>query len=107
MTSFFPCGRYVNITKPLEIEQEQEVFVLLPEGYKKEQEKFAFVGYISSGPKVDFSNFVNYEINLEKCVLVVEKRMIEKIEIGKEVEKYVILDQYIVGIVFSENLFPR
>jgi hypothetical protein len=92
-TAFIPFGRYILVSAPIEKIEKEKSGIILPPGYKKEEEKFAVVKYLACGPKADVS-FGGYYVDLENAYLVVEKRMIEKIDVS---ETYVVLDQYVVG----------
>lgn len=99
---FVPFGRYIYVSTPLELEEEKDSKVLIPDGCVNKQDKYAVVEYRSSGPGCDGRGVNNYLIDLEKSFLIVERRFLEKIDF-EDYEVYIIPEQYVVG-AFSEEL---
>jgi len=92
-TNFKPVNRHILIDlEPQEDKKEQ--LIVLPESYKKPEEKHTVVRCLSWADDVRF--FLNY-----KDELIIDRKMVEEITVGQETF-HVILDNYILGILKKE-----
>lgn len=96
--NFEPTNRHILIT-PKEQSEEQETnsLIVLPQDYKKPESPYLLgtVKRVSSDSKF-FSSLK------ENDCIVVERRMLQKIEVDKS-EFYLILDNYVLGRIKHEN----
>ena len=91
--NFKPVNRYILIDlEPQEDKKDQ--LIVLPESYKKPEEKHTVVRCLSWAEDVRF--FLNY-----KDELIIDRKMVEEITVGQETF-HVILDNYILGILKKE-----
>lgn len=90
---FKPVNRYIHIDLDPQ-EDKKEQLIVLPESYKKPEEKHTVVRCISWADDVRF--FLKY---LDK--LIIDRKMVEEITVGEETF-HVILDNYILGILQKE-----
>ena len=91
--NFKPVNRYILIDlEPQEDKKEQ--LIVLPESYKKPEEKHTVVRCLSWAEDVRF--FLNYGDEL-----IIDRKMVEEITVGQETF-HVILDNYILGILKKE-----
>jgi len=91
--NFKPVNRYILIDlEPQEDKKEQ--LIVLPESYKKPEEKHTVVRCLSWAEDVRF--FLNYEDEL-----IIDRKMVEEITVGQETF-HLILDNYILGILKKE-----
>jgi len=91
--NFKPVNRYVLIDLEPQ-EQETEQLIVLPESYKKPEEKYMIVHCLSWADDVRF--FLNHMDEL-----IIDRKMVEEITVGQETF-HVILDNYILGILNKE-----
>ena len=91
--TFKPVNRYVLIDLEAR-EQETEQLIVLPESYKKPEEKHTIVHSLSWADDVRFD--LNYMDEL-----IIDRKMVEEITVGQETF-HVILDNYILGILKKE-----
>ena len=92
-TNFKPVNRHILIDlEPQEDKKEQ--LIVLPESYKKPEEKHTVVRCLSWADDVRF--FLNY-----KDELIIDRKMVEEITVGQETF-HLILDNYILGIIKKE-----
>ena len=91
--NFKPVNRHILIDLEPE-EDKKEQLIVLPESYKKPEEKHTVVRCLSWADDVRF--FLNY-----KDELIIDRKMVEEITVGQETF-HVILDNYILGILKKE-----
>ena len=91
--TFKPVNRYILIDLERQ-EEKKEQLIVLPESYKKPEEKYMFVHSLSWADDVRF--FLNYMDEL-----IIDRKMVEEITVGEETF-HVILDNYVLGILKKE-----
>lgn len=91
--NFKPVNRYVLIGLEAR-KEEKEQLIVLPESYKKPEEKYVFASCLSWADDVRFD--LNYMDEL-----IIDRKMVEEITVGEETF-HVILDNYILGIFTKE-----
>ena len=93
MNNFKPVNRYIQIDLTAKNEKEESI-VLLPENFKKPEEKYVQCVYLSSADDVRF--FLKPEDEL-----IIDRKMVEEITVNDKVF-HVILDNYVLGVVQKE-----
>jgi len=91
---FAPVNRYIRIE--IEEESENESIVILPEDYKKKEEPYGIATVISA------SYDVRFVISRGDKILI-NKKMIEEINTKEFGTIYIILDNYVLGIIPKGN----
>ena len=90
---FKPVNRYILIDLERR-EENKEQLIVLPESYKKPEEKHTIAHSLSWADDVRFD--LNYMDEL-----IIDRKMVEEITVGQETF-HVILDNYILGILKKE-----
>ncbi len=93
MNNFKPVNRYIQIDLETRSEKEESI-VLLPENFKKPEEKYVQCVCLSSADDVRF--FLK-----PKDELIIDRKMVEEITVNHKVF-HVILDNYVLGVVQKE-----
>ena len=93
MNNFKPVNRYIQIDLETRSEKEESI-VLLPENFKKREEKYVQCVCLSSADDVRF--FLK-----PKDELIIDRKMVEEITVNHKVF-HVILDNYVLGVVQKE-----
>lgn len=93
MNNFKPVNRYIQIDLATRGEKEESI-VLLPENFKKPEEKYVQCVCLSSADDVRF--FLK-----PKDELIIDRKMVEEITVNDKVF-HVILDNYVLGVVQKE-----
>ena len=93
MNNFKPVNRYIQIDLATRGEKEESI-VLLPENFKKPEEKYVQCVCLSSADDVRF--FLK-----PKDELIIDRKMVEEITVNHKVF-HVILDNYVLGVVQKE-----
>ena len=93
MNNFKPVNRYIQIDLTAKNEKEESI-VLLPENFKKPEEKYVQCVCLSSADDVRF--FLKPEDEL-----IIDRKMVEEITVNDKVF-HVILDNYVLGVVQKE-----
>jgi len=93
VNNFKPVNRYIQIDLATRGEKEESI-VLLPENFKKPEEKYVQCVCLSSADDVRF--FLK-----PKDELIIDRKMVEEITVNDKVF-HVILDNYVLGVVQKE-----
>ena len=93
MNNFKPVNRYIQIDLETRSEKEESI-VLLPENFKKPEEKYVQCVCLSSADDVRF--FLK-----PKDELIIDRKMVEERTVNHKVF-HVILDNYVLGVVQKE-----
>jgi hypothetical protein len=93
VNNFKPVNRYIQIDLETRSEKEESI-VLLPENFKKPEEKYVQCVCLSSADDVRF--FLK-----PKDELIIDRKMVEEITVNHKVF-HVILDNYVLGVVQKE-----
>ena len=88
--NYSPVNRHIRVR--VEKEPEDEQLVILPEGYKKEEEPYGLVTVISAAYDTRF-------VVARGDRILVDKKMIEEIKTKEFGTIYTILDNYVLGII--------
>ena len=93
MNKFKPVNRYIEIDLTMR-EQKEDSIVLLPENFKRPEEKYVQCVCLSSADDVRFFLKPNDE-------LIIDRKMVEEITVNGKTF-HVILDNYVLGVVQKE-----
>ena len=88
---FEPTNRHILVEVQEQKEENSESLIYLPEGYKKQESPHALCLVCGVASDSKFFNKLK-----EGDRVVIERRMLQKIEVEKG-EFYLILDNYILG----------
>ena len=88
--NYLPVNRYIRVE--IEEQPESEQLVILPDGYKKEEEPYGLVKVISAAYDTRF-------VVARGDKILVDKKMIEEIKTKEFGTIYTILDNYVLGII--------
>jgi co-chaperonin GroES (HSP10) len=91
--SFKPVNRYILIDLAFQ-EEKTEQLIVLPESYKKPEEKHTTVACLS------WADDVRFELNYMD-ELIIDRKMVEEIKVGRDTF-HLILDNYVLGVLKKE-----
>ena len=92
---FRPINRHILVNLPATKELDESSLVLLPEDYKKPEQKYSVVQILAIADDVNFECSPYDE-------LIIDTQMLEEIEINDNMY-HIVLENYVVGIIEKER----
>ena len=94
-----PLNRHLVIIPHPDKRRDESSTVLLPEDYKQEESRFITATVLDVSPDCNSSiQKIRSMHHGERCVVVVERSMVEEIQINNK-SYYTVLENYVLGIL--------